>query len=56
MYGRTESFVNNVCEMHDEIPREKNLEMLDIRSERYSARDWLFLTGILFCVPPEHEK
>jgi hypothetical protein len=61
MYGRTENFVchifvNNVCGMHDAVRREKNLEMLVIRSERYCARDWLFLTGILFCVPPEHEK
>jgi hypothetical protein len=45
-----------VSEVHDEIRRERNLEMLVIRNRPSIARDWLFLTGILFCVPPEHEK
>ena len=45
-----------MCEVHDEIPRERNLEMLVIRNQPSIARDWLFLTGILVCVPPEYEK
>jgi len=45
-----------VCDVHDEIRRERNLEMLVIRSHPFIARNWLFLTGILFCVPPEHKK
>ena len=45
-----------VCEVHDEIHRERNLEMLVIRNELSIARDWLFLTFVLFCVPLEHEK
>jgi hypothetical protein len=30
--------------------------MLVIRNQPSIARVWLFLTGILVCVPPEHEK
>jgi len=45
-----------VCEVYDEVRRERNLEMLVIRNEPSIARNWLFLTGILFCVPLEHEK
>lgn len=45
-----------MCDVHDEVRRERNLEMLVICSQPSIARDWLFLTTILFCVPPEHKK
>jgi hypothetical protein len=49
----------NVSEVHDEIRREMNLEMLAIRSLRSGATDWLFLTGMRDSsprVPLENEK
>jgi hypothetical protein len=42
--------------MHDEIRRERNLEMLVIRNQPSIDRAWLFLTGILFCFPPGRVK